>query len=164
MKKLTLRNYLGYAAGDLANNLAFSLQALFLLIYYTNVVGLDPATIATMFLVVRAWDAFADLAAGRLVDLTRSRWGKFRPYLLVRLPSASAVEHRPVQRPALRQHDRQVRLRLRHLRAAGLPLLPDQHSVWLAGHGDDPGPGRALPARYLALDRARSSARSSSSW
>jgi len=71
MKKLTVRNYLGYAAGDLANNLAFSLQALFLLIYYTNVVGLNPAAIATMFLVVRAWDAFADLAAGRLVDITR---------------------------------------------------------------------------------------------
>ena len=82
MKKLTLRNYLGYAAGDLGNNLAFSLQALFLLIYYTNVVGLNPAPIATMFLVVRAWDAFADLVAGRLVDITRSRWGKFRPYLL----------------------------------------------------------------------------------
>jgi glucuronide carrier protein len=82
MKKLTVRNYLGYAAGDLANNLAFSLQALFLLIYYTNVVGLNPAAIATMFLAVRAWDAFADLAAGRMVDLTRSRWGKFRPYLL----------------------------------------------------------------------------------
>jgi glucuronide carrier protein len=82
VKKLTVRNYLGYAAGDLANNLAFSLQALFLLIYYTNVVGLNPAAIATMFLAVRAWDAFADLAAGRLVDLTRSRWGKFRPYLL----------------------------------------------------------------------------------
>ena len=82
MKPLTLRNYLGYSAGDLANNLAFSLQALFLLIYYTNVVGLNPASIATMFLVVRVWDAFADLAAGRLVDLTRSRWGKFRPYLL----------------------------------------------------------------------------------
>ncbi len=82
MKKLTVRNYLGYAAGDLANNLAFSLQALFLLIYYTNVVGLNPAAIATMFLVVRAWDAFADLAAGRMVDITNSRWGKFRPYLL----------------------------------------------------------------------------------
>jgi MFS/sugar transport protein len=82
MKKLTARNYLGYAAGDLANNLAFSLQALFLLIYYTNVVGLNPAAIATMFLVVRAWDAFADLVAGRLVDITNSRWGKFRPYLL----------------------------------------------------------------------------------
>ena len=43
MKKLTLRNYFGYAAGDLANNLAFSLQALFLLIYYTNVVGLESS-------------------------------------------------------------------------------------------------------------------------
>ena len=75
MKKLTMRNYLGYAAGDLANNFAFSLQALFLIIYYTNVVGLDPAPIATMFLVVRGWDAFADLTAGRLVDLTSTRWG-----------------------------------------------------------------------------------------
>jgi glucuronide carrier protein len=82
VKKLTLRSYFGYAAGDLANNLAFSLQALFLLIYYTNVVGLNPAAIATMFLVVRVWDAFADLAAGRLVDITNTRWGKFRPYLL----------------------------------------------------------------------------------
>lgn len=82
MKRLTLRNYLGYTAGDMANNLAFSLQSMFLLIYYTNVAGLDPAVIATMFLVVRVWDALADLVAGRLVDVTRSRWGKFRPYLL----------------------------------------------------------------------------------
>jgi glucuronide carrier protein len=59
-----------------------TIKALFLLIYYTNVVGLNPALIATMFLVVRAWDAFADLVAGRMVDVTRSRWGKFRPYLL----------------------------------------------------------------------------------
>jgi glucuronide carrier protein len=82
MKRLTLRNYLGYTAGDMANNLAFALQSLFLLIYYTNVAGLDPAAIATMFLLVRVWDAVSDLVAGRLVDLTRSRWGKFRPYLL----------------------------------------------------------------------------------
>ena len=82
MKPLTLRNYVGYTAGDMANNLAFALQGMFLLIYYTNVVGLNPASIATMFLVVRVWDAFADLTAGRLVDITRSRWGKFRPYLL----------------------------------------------------------------------------------
>lgn len=70
---------LGYMSGDMANNVAFSMQALFLLIYYTNVVGLDPAPIGTMFLVVRIWDAFADLLAGRLVDITRSRWGRFRP-------------------------------------------------------------------------------------
>ena len=38
-KPLTLRNYAGYAAGDMANNLAFSMHGMFLLIYYTNVVG-----------------------------------------------------------------------------------------------------------------------------
>ena len=83
MDRLRPLNYLGYMSGDMANNVAFSMQALFLLIYYTNVVGLDPAPIGTMFLGVRIWDAFADLLAGRLVDITRSRWGRFRPYILI---------------------------------------------------------------------------------
>lgn len=83
MRPLTLRSYAGYAAGDFANNLAFSMQGFFLMIYYTNVIGLDPAIVATMFLLVRFWDAFADVLVGRIVDLTRTRWGKFRPYLLV---------------------------------------------------------------------------------
>ncbi|MGH3404033.1 MAG: glycoside-pentoside-hexuronide (GPH):cation symporter [Streptosporangiaceae bacterium] len=83
MRPLTRQNYAGYAAGDFANNLAFSMQGLFLMIYYTNVIGLDPAIVATMFLLVRFWDAFSDVGVGRIVDLTRTRWGKFRPYLLV---------------------------------------------------------------------------------
>ena len=82
MRPLQFRSYLGYAAGDFANNLAFSMQGLFLMIYYTNVIGLDPAPVATMFLLVRFWDAISDVVVGRMVDLTRSRWGKFRPYLL----------------------------------------------------------------------------------
>lgn len=83
MRALTLRNYAGYALGDVANNLVFSLQSFFLLIYYTNVVGLDPAAVATMMLVIRVWMAFADLIAGRLVDsATSSRWGKFHPWIL----------------------------------------------------------------------------------
>ena len=82
MSQLRIRNYLAYGSGDFANNLAFSMQGMFLLIYYTNVVGLDPAAVAVMFLAVRVLGAFADLFAGRLVDVTRSRWGRFRPYLL----------------------------------------------------------------------------------
>jgi glucuronide carrier protein len=82
-RRLGLSQYLGYAAGDAANNLAFSMTSLFLLLYYTDVVGLSAAAIGTMFLVVRFWDAFADLSAGRLVDSAPStRWGKFRPFLL----------------------------------------------------------------------------------
>jgi glucuronide carrier protein len=72
----------GYGAGDLAFNLAFSLSTAFLLYYYTDVAGISAAAVGTMFLVVRLWDAFADLLAGRLVDRTMTRWGKFRPFIM----------------------------------------------------------------------------------
>ncbi|MDN5913676.1 MAG: glycoside-pentoside-hexuronide (GPH):cation symporter [Pseudonocardia sp.] len=80
--RLRLPQYLGYAAGDAANNLAFSMTSMFLLIYYTDVVGISAAAAGTLFLVIRIWDAFADLFAGRMVDRTMSRWGKFRPFFL----------------------------------------------------------------------------------
>jgi glucuronide carrier protein len=80
--RLRRRQLAGYAAGDAANNLAFSMTSMFLLLYYTDVVGITAATAGTLFLVVRAWDAFADLFAGRVVDRTMTRWGKFRPFFL----------------------------------------------------------------------------------
>src|SRR3954464_6198601 len=82
-RPLALAQYVGYASGDAANNLAFSMTSLFLLLYYTDVVGIAAAAVGTMFLVVRFFDAFADLFAGRLVDLAPvTRWGKFRPFIL----------------------------------------------------------------------------------
>ena len=74
--------YLGYAAGDAANNLAFSMTSLFLLVYYTDVVEITPAAAGTLFLLIRIWDGFADIFAGRMVDRTMTRWGKFRPFFL----------------------------------------------------------------------------------
>src|SRR4051794_14871728 len=81
-KRLGPTQYLGYASGDAANNLAFSMSSLFLLLYYTDVAGISAAAVGTMFLVVRFWDAVADLFAGRLVDRAQTRWGKFRPFIL----------------------------------------------------------------------------------
>ncbi len=72
----------GYGLGDFAMNLAFSMGTSFLLYYFTDVAGLTAAAIGTMFLVVRLWDAFTDLFAGRMVDKTMTRWGKFRPFIL----------------------------------------------------------------------------------
>ena len=80
--KLRLRQYLGYAAGDAANNLTFSMASAFLLIYYTDVAGIAAGTAGTLFLVVRVWGGVTDLFAGRRVDETSTRWGRFRPYLL----------------------------------------------------------------------------------
>jgi glucuronide carrier protein len=80
--KLSITSILGYGAGDVANNLAFTLGTTFLLLYYTDVVGLSAAAVGVMFLVVRLWDAFSDLFAGRMVDRTMTRWGKFRPFII----------------------------------------------------------------------------------
>jgi glucuronide carrier protein len=74
--------YLGYAAGDAANNLTFSLASAFLLIYYTDVAGIAAATAGTLFLVIRVWGGATDLIAGQIADATSTRWGRFRPYLL----------------------------------------------------------------------------------
>lgn len=82
LERLPFKTVAGYGAGDFAFNLAFSLSTAFLLYYYTDVAGISAAAVGTMFLVVRLWDAFADLLAGRIVDRTMTRWGKFRPFLM----------------------------------------------------------------------------------
>ncbi len=82
LAKVKASSLLGYGLGDFGCNLAFALSTTFLLFYYTDVAGLSAASIGTMFLVVRLWDAFADLLAGRAVDSTMTRWGKFRPFIL----------------------------------------------------------------------------------
>ena len=82
LRPLKSNALIGYGLGDFGCNLAFTLGSTFLLYYYTDVAGLTAAAVGTMFFVVRLWDAFADLIAGRAVDRTMTRWGKFRPFIL----------------------------------------------------------------------------------
>jgi GPH family glycoside/pentoside/hexuronide:cation symporter len=81
-EKLSIREKIGYAAGDTASNLYFQTFLLFIPIFYTDVVGLPAAAVATMFAVSRVFDAVNDPAMGTIADRTQTRWGKFRPYLL----------------------------------------------------------------------------------
>ncbi|MEU0514623.1 MULTISPECIES: MFS transporter [unclassified Amycolatopsis] len=80
--RLGWREKLGYGAGDLASNLSWNLVGGFLLYYYTDVAVVPVAALGTLFLVARLLDAIIDPAIGVLVDRTRSRWGKARPYLI----------------------------------------------------------------------------------
>jgi glucuronide carrier protein len=80
--RLRAPQYLGYAAGEVANNLTFQMVAVFVLIYYTDVAGIAASTAGTLLLAVRFAGGFTDLLAGRSVDWTATRWGRFRPYLL----------------------------------------------------------------------------------
>ncbi|MGA9056718.1 MAG: MFS transporter [Terriglobia bacterium] len=77
-----LRERVGYATGDLASCLYYNTFVLFLLNFYTDKVGLAPAAVGTMILVTRTGDTFADPMMGMLADRTKSRFGKFRPWLL----------------------------------------------------------------------------------
>ncbi|MEC5387476.1 glycoside-pentoside-hexuronide (GPH):cation symporter [Uliginosibacterium sp. H3] len=85
---LPWRVVLGYGLGDMANNFSFALGLLFLLHYYTDVAGIPAAAAGTLLVVVRIYDAFMDIAAGRVIDRHRGfgyerRWGRLRPWLLV---------------------------------------------------------------------------------
>jgi len=73
----------GYGAGDFAVNLFFQSALLFLLFFYTDVAGIAAATAASIFLVARIVDAVTDPVMGIIADRTRTRWGRFRPYVLL---------------------------------------------------------------------------------
>ncbi|QGF22852.1 MFS transporter [Raineyella fluvialis] len=77
-----MRDKIGYMFGDFGNDFSFILQMMFFMLFYTNVVGIKPAHIGTLFLVVRVVDAFVDVAVGRWVDLSKpTKFGKFRPWI-----------------------------------------------------------------------------------
>lgn len=80
--KLGLKEKIGYGMGDAGSCMIWSVLALYLTWFYTDVYGLDPAIVGTLFLVIRIFDAFSDPVMGAICDRTQSRWGKFRPWLL----------------------------------------------------------------------------------
>ena len=80
--KLTLLEKVGYGAGDTASNIFYQAFNIVLFYFYTDVWGISPGIVGTIFLVARFWDAINDPAMGILADRTQTRMGRYRPYLL----------------------------------------------------------------------------------
>ena len=92
MAKLGWGERLGFGVGDLGFNFYWTTIASFLAAFYTDVFGISAAAAGTMIFVTRIIDAFTDPVMGAIADRTRTRYGKFRIYLLVAgLPMASAA-------------------------------------------------------------------------
>ena len=80
--RLSVKEKSAYALGDTASNLFFQSFMFYLMFFYTDVFGISAAAAGTMLAVTRLWDTFNDPIMGIIADRTKTRWGKFRPYLL----------------------------------------------------------------------------------
>jgi Na+/melibiose symporter-like transporter len=81
-QKLSFREKAGYSLGDIATNFFFMSMLIYQSRFYTDTMGLSPVAVGWMFILVRWADAFFDPLVGALSDRTKTRWGKFRPWVL----------------------------------------------------------------------------------
>ena len=76
------RDKIGYLFGNLANDFTFQFASMYLLIYYTKVLGIGAGFVGTLFLVARCFDAFTDVTMGNICDRSKAtKEGKFRPWI-----------------------------------------------------------------------------------
>lgn len=81
-QKLSLREKFGYGLGDMASNIVYQAVINVLMYFYTDVYGIEAAAAGTLMIVVRIFDAITDPIMGTVADRTRTRWGRYRPWLL----------------------------------------------------------------------------------
>lgn len=81
-KRLSLGRIVGFTVGDYAFNLYWQSVSLFLLFFYTDMVGLSAAVAGLIYMIASIFDAAIDPVMGAIADRTRSRWGRYRPYIL----------------------------------------------------------------------------------
>ncbi len=81
-KKLPLGIKFSYGIGDIGNNIFIVTTGMYLLFFLTNVLGVNPALAGTMLLFPKLWDVISDPIMGAISDVTRSRYGRRRVYLL----------------------------------------------------------------------------------
>ena len=86
VKKVSWVTTVGYGSGDFGFNLYFAGLNLYLLYYYTDVLNIDPAVAGLIIMLPVIWDGVSDPLMGWIVTRTRSRFGKFRPYILFGAP------------------------------------------------------------------------------
>ncbi|HVU16260.1 MAG TPA: glycoside-pentoside-hexuronide (GPH):cation symporter [Candidatus Didemnitutus sp.] len=80
--QLSVVEKIGYGLGDAASHIVLDNVVTYLPFFYTDVLGIPAGFAGTMFLLARGLDAVSDPIMGFVADRTRTRWGKFRPYLL----------------------------------------------------------------------------------
>ncbi|ALJ15221.1 MFS transporter [Sphingopyxis macrogoltabida] len=80
--RLSTAKKIGFTLGDYASNIYWQSVSIFLLFFYTDAVGIPAATAGLIYMIASIVDALQDPIMGSIADRTRSRWGRYRPYIL----------------------------------------------------------------------------------
>ena len=81
-KYLKWYNMVGYGSGDIAGNVVYAFLSSFVMIYLTNTVGLNPGVVGTLIAASKFFDGATDVFFGTMIDKTKSKLGKARPWML----------------------------------------------------------------------------------
>ena len=82
-QKLSLRSKISYGLGAVGKDMVYMLSASYVLYYFQDLLGVNAIAMGVILMVARVFDAFNDPIMGVVVAKTRTRWGKFRPWLLI---------------------------------------------------------------------------------
>ena len=80
--EINTKTKFAYGLGGLGKNIAFTMVSSYTLYYYNSVLGINAIFIGTMLMIARIFDAFNDPIMGIIVARTRSRFGKYKPWIL----------------------------------------------------------------------------------
>ena len=82
MKKISSREKLTYTGSLLGQNMIYSFVTMYIMFFFTDLLRIPPESVTVIMVAASLWDAVNDILMGMIADRTRTRIGKFRPYLL----------------------------------------------------------------------------------
>ena len=82
-RKLTTAETIAYGLGAVGKDMVYMLSASYVLYYFQDILGVSALAMGVILMAARIFDAFNDPVMGVIVAKTRTRWGKFRPWLLI---------------------------------------------------------------------------------